>query len=58
MKRTVHSLIYALSNILSNILLQVDAGDIDYKDHVEVTLEEGKLKVREGFATIIDTDLG
>ena len=53
MEATVHSIVYALSCILNNMLLQVDAGDIDYDTNVRITLEDDKLEVQKGNRDII-----
>jgi len=52
---TLHQIIYALSNALSNILLVVDAGDFDYDDRAEITIENHQLKVQKGSTTIHDS---
>lgn len=56
-KITVHSLIFALSNTLSNLILYVDSGDLDYHDQVGVTLEDNKLKVRRSEDIFTEADL-
>lgn len=46
MKATLHQILYALSNATSNIMLAVDAGDFEYNDEVEITLEDKQLEIQ------------
>lgn len=52
-----HNLLFALSHIFSNLLLLIDAGDLDYNDEIVVISSSDKIRVLKGEATIIETKL-
>jgi len=56
-KTTVHSLLYALTHTVSNLILYVDSDDITYNENIKVTLEDGKLMVRSSSETLTKAKL-
>ena len=56
-KATLDSLIFVLSYTLSELIVFTHTTDLTQDDVVEVSLEDGKLRVRKGEETLTQADL-